>query len=200
MRASRSESFSCSLGLAYVAVARWPDAATALDRASALAPYDVPYMNDSMAAQFALGTNDSKARAIALADKAVRIDPNNPRAHLMRSTAMQAIGNLPEALRSVERALVLDPASSNPGLYLVGAQIYRASGRVAGAVVIARQGLLIFGRSPQSISLRLELARDLVAAGQPRDALAELDIALAIQPNDTSIQRLRDEIRGGLPQ
>jgi len=46
----------------------------------------------------------------------------------------------------------------------------------------------------------LELARDLVAAGQPRDALAELDIALAIQPNDTSIQRLRDEIRGGLPQ
>jgi len=46
----------------------------------------------------------------------------------------------------------------------------------------------------------LELARDLVAAGQARDALAELDIALAIQPNDSSILRLRDEIRGGLPQ
>jgi tetratricopeptide (TPR) repeat protein len=189
-----------TLGLAYVAAARWREATTALDRASALAPYDVPYMNDAMAAQFALGASDSKARALALADQAVRVDPNNPRAHLMRATAMQATGNLPEALRSAERALVLDPASSNPGLYLTTAQIYRASGRTAGAVVIARQGLLIFGRSPQSVGLRLELARALVAAGQPRDALAELDIALAIQPNDPSIQRLRDEIRGGIPQ
>jgi tetratricopeptide (TPR) repeat protein len=189
-----------TLGLAYVATARWRDAATALDRASALAPYDVSYLNDSMAAQFALGASDSKSRALALADLAVHVDPNNPRAHLMRATAMLATGNLPEALRSVDRALALDPASSNPGLYLTGAQVYRATGRPAGAVAIARQGLLIVGRSPQSVGLRLELARALVAAGQPRDALAELDIALAIQPNDPATQRLRDEIRGGLPQ
>ena len=36
---------------------------------------------------------------------------------------MQVTGNLPEALRSVERALSLDPASSNPGLYLTAAQV-----------------------------------------------------------------------------
>ena len=48
--------------------------------------------------------------------------------------------------------------------------------------------------------MKSRIARALVAAGQPAQALAELDSALAIRPNDTAALQLRAQIRAGTTQ
>lgn len=190
-----------ALGLAYVSAARWADASVALDRASKLAPYDVRNISDHARAQLLLaGGSDGSARAkaIELSEAAVRADPNNPRAHLTRAVVMQVAGDLPEALRSVERALLLDPQSINAALYVTAAQIYLDSARPSDAVRISRTGVTLLGSTLASVPLRYELARALVASNQPSDALAELDAALSINPGYAPAQRLRTELRAAL--
>jgi tetratricopeptide (TPR) repeat protein len=186
------------LGLAYVRASRWADASAAFDRARKLAPYDVRNAGDFAKAQLLLastGNSGARTKATELADEAVRVDPNNPLAQLTRAVTMQVSGNLPEAMRSVERALTLDPGSANDGLYVTATQIYIDSGRASDAVRVARQGLGILGGTPVSVPLRYELARALVASSQPSEALAELEIALSIQPGYAPAQQLRSEIR-----
>jgi O-antigen ligase/tetratricopeptide (TPR) repeat protein len=192
-----------TLGLAYVASARWREAAASFDHASTLAPYDVRYIGDLARALLFLaqqGDSAARERALELADRAVRIDANNPRAHHTRAIVMQVLGNLPEAVRSTERALALDPDSRNDGLYVTATQVFVASGRANDAIDIARVGLTFLGRSRSSVGLRIELARALVTTGKQLEALSELDQALAIQPNEPTVQRLRAEIQASLPR
>jgi tetratricopeptide (TPR) repeat protein len=112
---------------------------------------------------------------------------------------MQLAGNLPEALRSVERALALDPGSTTASLYVIAAQVILDSGRPADAIRVARQGLAILGQTRNSVAIRIELARALFARGQAREALAELDLAISIQPNEPTAEQLRATIRATLP-
>jgi hypothetical protein len=100
----------------------------------------------------------------------------------------------------VERALALDPGSTNDGLYVTATQIYIDSGRASDAVRVARQGLGVLGGTLVSVPLRYELARALVASSQPSEALTEIEIALSIQPGYAPAQRLRSEIRTALPK
>jgi O-antigen ligase/tetratricopeptide (TPR) repeat protein len=191
------------LGLAYVAASRWADASSAFDRAVKLAPYDARPIGDEARAQLLLangGDAGARTKALALADEGVRIDPNNPQTHLTRAVVMQFTANMPEAVRSIERALRLDPESTNQRLYVSAAQIYIDSARPADAVRIGREGTKWLGQEPVSVPVRYELARALVAVGMPREAIAELDVALAIQPANASIQRLRAEISASLPK
>lgn len=189
------------LGLAYVGANRLVDATVAFDRASRLAPYDVRYIGDQARALLILARNgDATARgkAIDLSERAIRTDPNHPDAQLTRAVVMQGTGNLPEALRSVQRALALDPQSRNVALWVTATQVRLESGSPTDAIRIARQGLGILGTSRGTIPLRIELARALVAIGQPLEALKELDLALSIQPNEPSVERLRAQISASL--
>ena len=185
------------LGLAYISAGQWAEASTAFERAKKLAPYDVRSINDEARAQLLLansGDNAARVRAMALADEGVRIDPNNPQTQLTRAVVMQFTGNLPEAIRSAERAVTLDRESTNDRLYVTAMQIYIDSARPGDAVRLGRQGIFWLGAEPVSVPVRYELARALAALGMHQEALGELDQALAIQPTNTSIQRLRAEI------
>jgi O-antigen ligase len=202
LRATRADSlrpqYWHTLGLAYVSGARFGDAVTAFERASKLAPYDVRYDGDlarALAALVLRGDNSASARAREVADRVVRTDPNNPLAHQTRAVVLQALGNLPEAMASAERALTLDARSTNDGLYVTATQIYIDSGKAPEALRVARGGIAVLGATPASVPLRYELARALLANRQPSDALAELDIALAIQPGYVPALQLRAEIR-----
>jgi Tfp pilus assembly protein PilF len=174
------------------------DAARAFEHASTLAPYDVRYDGDlarALAVMAQRGDKSSADRSRVVAERAIRIDPNNPRAHETRAIVMQFTGDLPEALKSVERAVALDPQSDNSALYVTAAQIYTASGRATDAIRIARKGLTILYPPIRSVELRIELARALVAAAQPSNAVLELDAALAIQPQNQAAQQLRAQIQ-----
>jgi tetratricopeptide (TPR) repeat protein len=187
-----------SLGLAYISAQRISEAISAFDRAASLEPYNVRFLGDLTSAYLLLtqrGDASAATRAREVAERAVRADPNNPQANLTRAIAMEVTGDLDEARRSVERALALDPRSQNADLYLTAARVYAALGRPADTVRIARAGIPLISPPIVSVPLRLELGRALLAVGQPNDALAEIDAALAIQPNQPSAVQLRDEIR-----
>ncbi|MDP9226808.1 MAG: O-antigen ligase family protein [Actinomycetota bacterium] len=185
------------LGLAYVSVGRWSQAIPAFDRASGLAKYNARYVGDLATAYLLLsqtGGDSARNRARELGEQAVRIDPNNPLSHLTRAVVMHELGDLPEALRSIERALDLDPNSLNERLFITATKVFLDSGRASEAVRVARQGLVLLGGTKASLGIRLDLARALVASGQPREAVMELDVALLIQPNDPTAEQLRAEI------
>jgi len=185
------------LGLAYASGARWQQAQVALERAHSLGPHDIRYLSDLVLVQVLLANNGdapSRAKALELAEEAVRIEPNLPRAHHIRAVVMQFTGNMPEALKSIERALSLNPPLRDDGLFLTATQVYLASGRPADAVRVASQSLGALGQTQRSVALRIEFARALVAVGRPMDALAELDVTLLIQPNNPAALQLRAEI------
>ena len=204
LRATRSDpgraEYWHGLGLAYIAASRWVDASTAFERASKLAPYDIRNIDDLAKAQLLLadsGDASARARAIDLADRAVQIDPNNPQGQLTRAVVMQFNRNLPEALRSIEKAIALDPASTSTQLWVLATQINLDSGRPADAAAVARHGVDLLGPTPSSILVRYELARALVALGRPRDALGVLDFALSIR-SYAPAEQLRTTIRASL--
>jgi Tfp pilus assembly protein PilF len=187
------------LGLAYVSGGRWRDAAAAFDRAVRLAPWDLRNIGDLVQTQILLardGDAAARVRAEQLVNEAVRRDPNYPDAQYTRAVVMQFIGNAPEALSSIERALTLSPQTTNAQLYVVATQSYVAVGRAEDGVRVARLGLSVTD-SPQ---IRIELARALLASGRAGEALAEVDKVLAAEPGNAPAQRLRSEITAAIPR
>jgi tetratricopeptide (TPR) repeat protein len=144
------------------------------------------------------GNGAARARALQLGDRATQVDPNNPQAHLTRAVARQATTDYPEAMLSIERALRLDPNSSNERLYITAVQVMLSSGRPDDAVQTARKGLAILVRIVQPYELTFELARALTMLRQFSDALVEVEKALAMRPNYPQAEQLRAALRAEL--
>ncbi len=183
------------LGFAYIGAQRWRDAAFALEHAVQLAPWDSRNISDLIQTQLILardGDAAARRRALELADAVVRADPNYPAAQFSRAVVMQFTGNDAEALRAIERAMILQPGSRNEQWYVMATQLYVAAGRPADGVDVARRALTIVG---PTVSLRIELARALVATGQLQDALTQVDAILATEPANATAQELRAQIQ-----
>jgi predicted Zn-dependent protease len=110
------------------------------------------------------------------------------------------LGDQPQALSSIERALALDPQSRNESLYITATTVFLNSGRPGDAVQAAREGLVLLGGTKASLGIRLDLARSLLALGRPKEAVTELDVALLVAPNDPTIEQLRAQIIASLPR
>ena len=188
------------LALAYVAAGRWRDAAASFERARSLAPYDVHNIGDLIAAKAAGGEQADRASLPDLAEQMVRIDPNNPYAQLTKATVMQFVGRQNDAAGAIQRAVELDPGSTNVQLYVAAAQIFLAVGRTADAERAARDGIAIIDRTEitlRSVPLRYEHARALAALGRVDEALTELDLVVALQPSNIAADQLRTQLRAG---
>jgi O-antigen ligase len=195
-----------TLGLAYVSGDRIGDAVWAFEHASKLAPYDVRFDGD-LARGLALlaqrGDKTSGVRAAEVADRVVQTDPNNPLAHQTRAVVMQFAGNLAEALKSSEHALALDKTSevgytTNLDIYVTALQVLNALGRPLDAITLARASIAKAPTPASEALLRLELARALVASGQLKEALSEVDRVLALQPGQPTAQELRAQVLAAL--
>jgi len=195
-----------TLGLAYISGDRVSEAVSAFERASKLAPYDVRYDGDLARALALLaqrGDKTSAVRATEVADRVVRTDPNNPLAQQTRAVVMQFTDNLPEALKSSQRAIALDRTSevgytTNLDFYITGLQVLNALGRPLDAVTLARASIAKAPNPASEASLRLELARALMASGQLNEALTEVDRVLALQPGQPAAQQLRAQLLAAL--
>jgi tetratricopeptide (TPR) repeat protein len=191
------------LGLAYVGASRWRDAASAFERTVQLAPWDARNIADLLQTQEVLaqnGDNSARARVPQLADQVVAADPNHPDAQFSRALAMQFIGNYAEALRSVQRALTLAPNAQVGQWYVTAGQVYVALGRPSEAVDVTRRGLTVVHATASVLAIRIELARDLLANRQAREALQEIDAVLAADPRNAAAQQVRSQIQAALAQ
>lgn len=112
---------------------------------------------------------------------------------------MQVIGDMSAALDSVQRALALDPASTNPHLYMTATHVFLANSRPSEAISIARRAIGTLGASQDTFQIYVDLARALAITGQRADAIAALDAALAIRPGDAGAIQLRAQISAGMP-
>jgi O-antigen ligase/tetratricopeptide (TPR) repeat protein len=191
-----------TLGLAYIQADKLKEGASAFNEAIRLAPYDIRHLGDLARAYVLLaraGDTSMVARARDVAERAVLADPNNPQAHVTRAVVMQGTGNLPEALVSIDRALELEPISSLVEVYRTATQVLLGLGRKDEAIAMARRGVRDLVIPGDAALIRIELARALSANGQLTEALAELDLVLAVRPGDATATQLKAQIRASMP-
>ena len=112
---------------------------------------------------------------------------------------MQGTGNLPEALVSINRAFELEPISSLVEVYRTATQVLLGLGRKDEAIAMGRKGVRDLVNPQDAALIRIELARALAANGQLTEALSELDLVLAVRPNDPTATQLKAQIRGIAP-
>lgn len=193
------------LALAYVAGGRYRDASGSFKSAARLAPYDIRFLNDDIQVQLFLansGDAGALAEAAQLAERATKIDPNNPVGHSNRAVVSLARRDIPQALDSIRKtlALVPDPYDS---LFATASQVYvtaaksaLAAGRVDDALAIAHEGIQALGTRSFSVGIRIEYIRALIAAGRTSDASMELDAVLRISPGNPDALGLRAQLQG----
>ncbi|HEX8410419.1 MAG TPA: tetratricopeptide repeat protein [Thermoanaerobaculia bacterium] len=103
-----------NLGTCYYALGRYADAAAAFQKAVELTPHDALYWrNLGDAYRFVPGKDaemrSAYERAVALCDEAIRVNPNDSRAHRTRASALAKLGKHREARAAILRALELEP-------------------------------------------------------------------------------------------
>jgi serine/threonine-protein kinase len=103
-----------NLGTCYYFLARYKDAAIAYEKAVQLSPHDYLYWrNLGDAYRWSPGQAEKAKhayeRAIELSNDAIRVNPNEARAHLSRGSALAKTGRVREARSAVLRAAELEP-------------------------------------------------------------------------------------------
>ncbi|HEY0159531.1 MAG TPA: protein kinase [Thermoanaerobaculia bacterium] len=110
-----------NLGFLYYYTGRFADAAAATEKAVELAPRQGMYWrNLGDAYRWVPGQQEKAraayARAIALCDEAIRINPKDARAHRTRAVALAKLGQKQPARAAILRALEIEPTRS-PNAY-----------------------------------------------------------------------------------
>jgi Flp pilus assembly protein TadD len=125
-------------------------------------------------------------------------DPNNGALVALMAQALFAIGRYENAAGAVQTAMQMLPENEWGSVVKNYSQLYGNIGDYTTqlkALEIARDG------KPDDPALRFELGYHFGYLGYPKNAVAELDKALDLQPQDLGSQKLRDifAVQAGLP-
>lgn len=186
------------LGLSYAGAKRTSDAVRAFSRAVELAPYHVTYLGNLARAHLTQalgGDSTARQRALDTARRAVDTDPNNGEAHFTLALALQAFGRHAEAAAESERGLELYPTPRDLSVYEVAGRAYLDIAQPADAERWLRVGIPLMA-SRESVTARFLLVRALLAQSKTKEALAEIDNILVIDPNNQIALRLRSQLQG----
>ncbi|MDA2932999.1 tetratricopeptide repeat protein [Acidobacteria bacterium AH-259-D05] len=131
-------------------------------------------MGQGLLSNVSLAQND-KEQALAAAQRSVQANPSSPSAHLNLSLVQQSFFDLPEATRSVERALELDP-------HFLQAQVQYAkllfgAGQTGKAEEVIRQAL---ADAPQEAAVHSTLGFVLLARGETSEARVYFDRSIRL--------------------
>jgi predicted O-linked N-acetylglucosamine transferase (SPINDLY family) len=166
--------FQFGRGQALSALARWPDAVQAYERALEAEPALVDAWAQLGIARQRSGQLTS---AIAAYRRALSLDPGSPGVHGNLGAALGEAGELTEAIRLLERARALEPDviahAVNLGLAL------DRSGRHAEAAVLLEQ---VSRSAPDSVEAAFNLAQALRALDRTDEAVAAYQRAIALRP------------------
>ena len=125
------------------------------------------------------------APAIALAERATRLDPKLPAAHGVLGTMLRTVGRIDEAIAILREAVAIDPDDATACFHL-GACLCeaRAGNAEEGSTFLQRAVAL----TPQNVQAHIRLCRVLVEMGRRDEALAAYRAALTLHPDDPTLQ------------
>lgn len=184
------------LGLAYAGAGRFLDATRAFAKAVDLAPYHATYLSNLARAHLTrarAGDAESGRQALATADRAVQVDPNNGESHFARAVVQLFLGTAAEAARESERGLVLYPAPRDASVYELGARAYIELQDYALAERWLEKAIAGSER-PGQWSARVLLARVFLTTSRRTAAIEQLDVVLLQDPGNDQATRLKAEI------
>lgn len=177
--APHNAAFHTRAGAALSCLGRYEEALEALTRASELDPGEAePYKGQA----FSLIELDRLEEAVQACDRALTVDPGDPAATGLRGLALARMRRPEEALRAFVRASEIEP--DQPAHRFGSASALQHLGRFAEAVEAARQAVALDGEEPV---YRFGLADATLASGSADDALAHLDVALALWARDRAM-------------
>jgi len=169
-----------TVGAEMVALGQFDEAADMFERALALRPENVDYM-------YAYGdllveTGDYDA-ALALADRMLRASPSDPRGYELKARAQVFNGSSNAAISVALAGIDLGQGYRAP-LYATLSRAYVAVGNYTDAV---DAGVRAVENDPNSVEARLAYANALNFFDLRDEALAELEYAVSIAPNNTGV-------------
>ncbi len=169
------------LGKVYLAENDTKDALGELVRAADLLPNDPAAQLDAAKILILVGKyNDARARA----DVALKTDPKNIEAYVMRAIAKAGVRDFDPAIADIRHALELDP--NRGATYVELGRIELLQGKPAEAEATFTQAL---ARDPRSVDANLALANLTWSTNRPTDAERYIQQALAIDPGNVTANR-----------
>jgi Flp pilus assembly protein TadD len=152
----------------------WHDNVTLFRHALDVNPYSGP-MNKSLAA--ALRERGELGEALAAAQRAVELDPGDPRSRITLGSVLAASGRLPQAEATFRGALGMVPTRDKEvQAFALGqlAGVVAQQGRVEEGQALARQALQLH---PDEANAHLNLGIMLAQQGRRAEAATELELA-----------------------
>jgi tetratricopeptide (TPR) repeat protein len=165
----------------------WSRDPALLDRAEALGKRAIEldsgfFQGHAVVAWVALLREDADA-ALAAADRAIALSPNNVVGHAVRGLALAQQGRLLEATRSVRRSLRLSPRAPISAVLIAVAWVNLAADRRPEAVAFLEKTR---DAAPEVLAARVALAVLYEQGGEHAKAGREVDEILRIRPDVTA--------------
>ena len=185
---------------------RYSEAERAFQEALSLHPHDAFALHHLSACQFSQPTRH--AEALDTIERAIRLDPNNPDHHILRSYILTISGRPQEGLISANSALTLDPQS--PSAFTAQAQAYLQMENWPPAEISARLALALQPDHPiaanqlaQTLRLQNKLAENSthlagMLARDPQNAFTHANAgwsALQCGDHQTASTHFREALR-----
>jgi tetratricopeptide (TPR) repeat protein len=125
-----------------------------------------------------MSAKGDNSKALALADEALKIDPNNYYAHLVRSSSLLAVGKREDAKAELQNILKTVPTSAD-AQYQLGYLTYQEQ-NFKDAEAIFRSLQQSSPKDPRAV---IGIVETLVAEGKPQDAITILRAAMEREPD-----------------
>ena len=125
------------------------------------------------------------APAIALGERALRLDPKLPAAHGVLGSMLRTVGRTEEAIASLREAIAANPDDATACLNLGACLCEAPTGNMAEGVTFLQRAVTL---APRNAAAHVQLCRMLVELGRRDEALAAYRAALALHPDDALLQ------------
>ncbi len=160
------------LGRSYMVLRRFPDATKAFEHASTLLPNDAQVLAEYAESEMMLDPKQLNPKAVALTDRALKIDPNNPKALTLGGAMAFEQRNFARVVALWSNLLSqLPPDSEDAKAVMNGIEGARAAAKAAGKPLPEPKVKPVMPSGGATVSGSVTLSPELASKASPEDTL-----------------------------
>ena len=125
------------------------------------------------------------APAVALAERALRLDPKLPAAHGVLGAMLRTVSRIDEAIAALREAVAANPDDATACFHLGVCLCEATAGNIAEGVTFLQRAAAL---TPRNVQAHIQLCQVLTQMGRREEALAAYGAALALHPDDPTLQ------------